>query len=500
MSTEPCQASVEWVLRFDAGSITLRRAPPDPEMRVQCATSGPVEGFSLLDALGFVWDDRSLCYRALASSYRATVEAFISSKVPFRDEARGFRPVSLPLNSPLVPRAHQQAAFDGWLAGGCRGYVVLPTGAGKTMLAVLCIARLNRPTLVHVPTLDLVEQWKSVLQRFFTEPIGVVGGGSRVFTRLTVTTYDSAIRHVAFRGADFGLLVFDECHHLPGESYRFAAAGSLAPYRLGLTATPERADGGEKDLDALTGLRAYAIGIGDLTGSTLAPYDVHTIRVEFAPEERAAYERHRAVYRSFLREHRIDFRSPSAWQDFLRAAARAPGGREALRAFREQKRLSLCAGSKFGAVWDLLIQHRHERALVFTHDNATAYALGERFHLPVVTHITHQSDRVAFLERFRDGRFNVLVTSRVLNEGVDVPEASVGIVVSGTGTVREHVQRLGRILRAGEGKRAVLYEIVTGGSGEEYTSLRRRNHDAYQRAAQISDPHGQGRTPVAETR
>jgi superfamily II DNA or RNA helicase len=102
--------------------------------------------------------------------------------------------------------------------------------------------------------------------------------------------------------------------------------------------------------------------------------------------------------------------------------------------------------------------------------------------LPVLTHHTKSAERKEFLELFRQGKYLVLVTSQVLNEGVDVPEAAVGIILSGSGSVREHVQRLGRILRPAPGKQqAVLYELVSNATSEESVSMRRREHRAYRR-------------------
>ena len=121
------------------------------------------------------------------------------------------------------------------------------------------------------------------------------------------------------------------------------------------------------------------------------------------------------------------------------------------------------------------------RILIFTADNGTAYRIGELLCLPVITHKTKAAERKEFLDSFRTGEYPVLVTSKVLNEGVDVPEANIAVVVSGSGSIREHVQRLGRILRrTAEGKQAVLYELVSAGTSEMSVSERRRNHRAYQ--------------------
>src|SRR5207302_2533414 len=147
----------------------------------------------------------------------------------------------------------QTEALETWCKQGNRGVVVLPTGTGKTHLAILAVSRTARPALVVTPTIDLLNQWYGELLLAFGEPIGLLGGGYYDLQPLTVTTYDSAYIHVERWGNRYGLLVFDECHHLPGQSYMAAAVASIAPFRLGLTATPERADGAEAVLPELIG-------------------------------------------------------------------------------------------------------------------------------------------------------------------------------------------------------------------------------------------------------
>ncbi len=117
--------------------------------------------------------------------------------------------------------------------------------------------------------------------------------------------------------------------------------------------------------------------------------------------------------------------------------------------------------------------------MVFTQDNATAYAVSKRFLVPTITHQTKIKERSEILAGLSSHAYGAVVTSKVLNEGVDVPDANVAIVVSGSGSVREHVQRLGRVLRKKGDKRAILYELVTAGTAETNTSDRRREHVAY---------------------
>jgi superfamily II DNA or RNA helicase len=154
-------------------------------------------------------------------------------------------------------------------------------------------------------------------------------------------------------------------------------------------------------------------------------------------------------------------------------------GRRAFEAYRRQRALALAAPGKIAVLERLLHQHRLDRTLVFTEDNATVYAISRKFLLPAITHQTKVKERGAFLDGFNAGDFTALVTSKVLNEGVNVPQANIAVVLSGSGSVREHVQRLGRILRKSGDKRAILYELVAVGTSEEWTSLKRREHAAY---------------------
>ena len=377
------------------------------------------------------------------------------------------------------PRPFQSDALNAWLHHKGQGVVVLPTGAGKSHLALMAIDAKRRATLVVVPTLDLVRQWYDLLGSAFGVPVGVIGGGEYSLESLTVTTYDSAYIHMENIGNRFGMIVFDECHHLPSEAYALAAAQCLAPYRLGLSATPERTDGRDQLLEQLVGHTVYRKDIIELSGSYLADYDVRTIRVELSEQEREEYDQERAIYTGYLRSSGIRMGSARGWSDFIMRASQTVEGQRAMAAYRRQKELAVAAPEKLKVLWDLLINHRNDRVLIFTQDNRTAYRISKQFLVPVITHQTKVSERSAILREFSSGRYNAVVTSKVLNEGVDVPDANVAVIISGTGSVREHVQRLGRILRQQQDKRATLYEIVTAQTNEMGTSERRREHDAY---------------------
>ena len=425
-------------------------------------------------------DPRGNVYRARACDYAPLLLEMMVSGIRVQDRAKAFAPIDLELKKTLIPRPHQKRALEAWTSGGRRGITVLPTGAGKTILAVMAIAATKRPTLVLVPTIDLLQQWASILEQWFDKPVGMLGGGSHQVEDLTVSTYDSAVLQMEFIGGKFGLLIADECHHLPGPVYRSAAEMAIAPFRLGLSATPESGDARDRLLEDLLGPILCRVEIDELEGKYLSKYRTVRLEIPLEPDEEIAYRENRAKYIQFIRRNGITFRNREDWGRFLMLCARKPEGKDVLAAFMEQRRIARGGRAKFQKVWELLKKHPGERTLIFTADNAAAYRIGREFCLPVITHHTGAKERKEFLDAFRSGIYPVLVTSKVLNEGIDVPEAAVGVVLSGSGSVREHVQRLGRILRPGTGKeQAVLYELISAGTSEEGVSSRRREHRAY---------------------
>ncbi|MBX3228707.1 MAG: DEAD/DEAH box helicase family protein [Labilithrix sp.] len=449
-------------LRFENGTLALLGAAKDDDRLP-----------SML-----AWDARAACHRAPAMAYAPTVLALRRAGIEYVDEARKYGEVAGALVH-REPRPYQSEALAAWKKAQGRGVVVLPTGAGKTQVATMAIDDRKRSTLVVAPTLELVRQWYDVLRATFGVPVGVVGGGDHVVHPITVTTYDSAHLHMEHLGARFGLLVFDEVHHLPSASYALAAKLSLAPFRLGLTATPERADGLEAALDRLVGPVVYHRAIGELAGEYLAEYETERVEVDLTPEERAEHDAERKIYRDFVGMNHISMSSPRGFGEFVMRSARSAEGRRAMKAYRRQRELAFAATAKLVWLEHLLDQHRSDRTLIFTQDNATAHLIARRFLVPVITHQTKVTERSEILAAFAAGDYTAIATSKVLNEGVDVPEANVAVVLSGSGSVREHVQRLGRILRQREGKRALLYEVVTKQTTETFTSDRRREHDAY---------------------
>ena len=451
------------VVEFDEGTLVVE---------------GLDEGADGTEAL--TWDDRIDAYRAPAAVYRRLLGDLLKAGWAVTDRARAYDEIDLEIRERMDPYPHQKEGMEAWRGAERRGTIVLPTGSGKTYLAQMAIESVGRSTLVCVPTIDLMNQWSGVLEQAFHREVGLLGGGYHEVEALTVATYDSAAMHMERIGDAFGMLVFDEVHHLPSDFYRQAAEFGLAPFRLGLTATPERSDGREEDLSDLAGPIVYRQSIKDLSGDVLADYEIRTVEVGMTPEDKQRYDRARSFYRSFVNEQNIRMGARNGWIRFLAATNRSERGRRALQAYQTQKRLALVNRAKMEQLFDLLDRHRDEPLLIFTNDNESVWSISERALVPSITHQTKIRERREILERFNEGEYGTIVTSKVLNEGVDVPRARVGIVLSGSGSVREHVQRLGRILRRWEGQRAILYELVTDDTVEQHVSRRRREHDAYQ--------------------
>jgi superfamily II DNA or RNA helicase len=455
------------ILRYDKGTLILH-PPPRGGAWVPFVT----------------WDDRVERFRLPATSYALLLHALRADGVDILDNARQFREVNFQPVVEREPWPHQNEALHAWIRAERRGVVVLPTAAGKTFLAQLAMQMTPRSTLVLVPTRPLLDQWYRALKTTLPDlDIGVLGGGDRDGIQVDappldvlVSTYDSAAIHAETLGNRYALLVFDECHHLPSDFYRTIAEFSIAPYRLGLSATPERGDGRHADLDSLIGPVVYERTPEELAGVALADYEVIQLRVRLLPSEREEYEACMETRNHFLRERNISLGGEHGYQRFVQASAQSPAGREAMLAHLRARALAFGTARKLDVLASLLEEHWPAQTIVFTHDNALAHTVSERFLVPAITHETTTKERHAILQRFATSQYPVLVTSRVLNEGIDVPNASIGIVLSGTGTRREYVQRLGRFLRRGDdpAKRALLYEVVAEDTGEENVARRRR--------------------------
>lgn len=422
-----------------------------------------------------VADRQRKLLRAAAGHYPHLRRSGLTLDVGFDDRPS----LSFGPSPALPPRDYQQAALDAWLAAGSSGVVELPTGSGKTYLGVLAIAALDLRTLVIVPTIDLLEQWQRSLCELLPAPpeaVGILGGGERRPGEITVTTYQSALIHPR-ELAKYGLIIFDEVHHLPADSFRRIAQGAWALHRLGLTATTERSDGRHADLEALLGPVVYRRSPAALTRSgSLARYREERRYVAFNEDEQERYSRAVRTVRDYLKTLRLPAsrRAGRGVHELLvQRSVSDPRAREALLAYQEARTLAWNAEAKVEVVEDILQRHRAEAVLIFCESNEMVARLARTFVIPAITHDTPAEERRWTLQALRAGTISKVVTGRVLNEGVDLPAVAVAVLISGNSTRLEYVQRLGRILRPKEGE-AVLYEVLTRGSAELGQSARRR--------------------------
>lgn len=417
------------------------------------------------------WDGEARAWRAPADRHAALVVRLSDEGVRISDETRPQRIAGDWQLSAL--RWYQAEALARWQKAGCRGVIALPTGSGKTLVALAAIQRLGLATLVLVPTRVLLDQWARELARTWGGAIGRLGDGEHVVAPITVATYASATAWAPRIGDRFGLVIVDEAHHVgawcPSEVFEML----VAPARLGLTATPPDAAEARACLARHVGDTVYGLRIEDLAGDALASFDLVTLPIELAPEEREVYREQRARFaRSYAPFRRM---TPEAtWRDFVRTARQTKVGREALAAWRASRALVAYPAAKQAALRELLALHRGARSIVFTSDNATAYAIARELLIMPITHEIGRVERAAALARFRSGEVPVLVSSQVLEEGLDVPDADVAIIVGGTASARRHVQRIGRVLRPRDGKRARVYELAVEDSLEVGYVMKRR--------------------------
>ncbi|MEO1339729.1 MAG: DEAD/DEAH box helicase family protein, partial [Cyanobacteria bacterium J06635_13] len=323
-------------LKFDRGTLLLH-PPPKGKAWLDFAT----------------WDDRVEKFRIPAIYYRSLVEALQADDKSIIDEAREFYSLELKSQSQFEPYPHQAEALKAWKQSGRKGVVVLPTAAGKTYLAQLAMEATPRTTLIVVPTLDLMHQWYAQIESNFPDTeVGLLGGGSRDRTPILIATYNSAAIHAETLGNRYALQIFDECHHLPTDFFKVIAEYAIAPYRLGLTATPERSDGTHRDLDTLIGKIVYRKTPEELSGGALADHKIVQMRVKLSEQEQLKYEEAIAIRRKFLRESNISLGSLQGWQLFVQASARSPQGRKAMLAHRQAKEIALGTDAKLRVLID----------------------------------------------------------------------------------------------------------------------------------------------------
>lgn len=352
-------------------------------------------------------------------------------------------------------REYQQEAVDAFWAGGTEqggsGAVVLPCGAGKTIVALGAMDRAQSHTLVLCTNVTALRQWREEIldkTNIDNEDIGEYSGETKEIKPVTLTTYqiltyrkdkEAEFEHFdIFNEMNWGLIIYDEVHLLPAPVFR-AVANLQSRRRLGLTATLVREDGKEDEVFSLIGPKKYDV-----------PWRV--------------LEKKGFIAAAQCAEKRVPFRD-----DELRL-------KYALADPREKYKLAATNPAKLDVVEELLEKHVGDQVLVIGQYLDQLDDISEMTGAPIITGRTKQEDRDVLYEKFRSGEVPVLVVSKVANFAVDLPDANVAIQVSGTfGSRQEEAQRLGRILRPKEeGNQAHFYSVVTRDSTEQEYSNKRQ--------------------------
>ncbi|MEJ3656878.1 DNA repair helicase XPB [Actinomycetes bacterium KLBMP 9759] len=331
-------------------------------------------------------------------------------------------------------RDYQRQAVEGFWAGGS-GVVVLPCGAGKTLVGAAAMAQAQATTLILVTNTVAGRQWKRELiarTSLTEEEIGEYSGERKEIRPVTIATYQVITRKTKgeykhlelFDSRDWGLVIYDEVHLLPAPVFRMTA-DLQSRRRLGLTATLVREDGREGDVFSLIGPKRYDAPWRDIEEQGwIAPAECVEVRVTLTEAERMGY-----------------------------AVADA----------EERYRMASTAHTKVNVVKAVLARHPGEPALVIGAYLDQLEELGEALDAPIIQGSTKNKEREALFDAFRKGEIPVLVVSKVANFSIDLPEASVAVQVSGTfGSRQEEAQRLGRLLRPkGDGRQAHFYSVVS---------------------------------------
>jgi DNA excision repair protein ERCC-3 len=363
----------------------------------------------------------------------------------------------------FVPRQYQSAAVSAFYAGGApsggSGVVVLPCGAGKTIVGLTTMAAIQRATLILTPNTVAVRQWiHEILDKTDLPPemIGEYTGERKEIAPITVSTYQiltyrrneegsedeppqKIYPHFSlFTSYDWGLIIYDEVHLLPAPVFRFTAE-IQARRRLGLTATLVREDGREADVFSLIGPKKYDVPWRELEHQGwIATAECHEIRVNFPGEdERLTY---------------------------------------AMAETREKYRIAAENPVKLDVVRHLIAKHENDQILIIGQYLEQIKILTEELHAPVITGRTPTAQREKLYDQFRRGEIKRLVVSKVANFAIDLPDANVAIQVSGTfGSRQEEAQRLGRILRPKDGGgSAYFYSVVTRDTRDQEFSANRQ--------------------------
>jgi superfamily II DNA or RNA helicase len=430
----------------------------------------------------WAWDDRTNVWRADAIHYPSIRKCLDTSSSLYGtvDRVPQWQSILWPCTSLSSLRSEQSDAIDAWGKLG-QGVVVMPTGTGKTEVALHIMAKQGCSTLIVSPIRDLMYQWHKRILVGLGYDAGIIGDSIFDAKPVSVTTFDSASIHMPKLGNQFKLIVFDECHHLPGPIRSDSARMSIAPLRLGLTATLERGDGRHSILKHLIGPLAYRLEIDAVRGISLAEFDVFRIPVRLNAQERFRYDQLSEVVSSYVYERRREDAN-FTWKTLCAESPNCSQAGMIMRAYREKQSIEDRAQEKLRVLEDLFRLHMGTPMIIFAGSNAMAQDVSRRFLIPCLLNHCGKAERIDYIDGLRDGIYPAVVANQVLDEGVDLPEVKIAVVIGGLASTRQAKQRLGRVLRRRGDERAILYEVVANDTNDSKRSVKRRKSDAYKGA------------------
>jgi len=425
-------------------------------------------------------DESGITYTVLPSELLNLADELTSLGVNVSDPERLLKEKLLPVKPVLKNielREYQKEALDKWAENKYRGVIALPTGSGKTIIGIAAFTLKPVRTLIIAYTREQVFQWREAIIKYTNiDPayIGLIHSGEKKIGYITITTYQSGYRIINEISPYFDLLIVDEVHHLPAEKFRHIAVHSIARYRMGLSATPVREDGKHVELFPLLGGIIYYRSPEELAEKGyLARYVIETVKVKLAREEMEEFEKLRREYRKLV--------GSAKFSEVLEAARKGdPKAREALKIHSQMRMILARSKSKIEKAVEIARREasRGNKVIVFTQYVDQAKKISELLNAYLLTGETPVEERKRILAEFREKPGGILVVTTVGDEGLDIPDANIGIIVSGTGSRRQFVQRLGRLLRPKKnGGEAKLYEIVLVKTPEEYQALKRKSID-----------------------
>ena len=366
-------------------------------------------------------------------------------------------------------RDWQKSAYVKWLMGGCNGIYLGCTGSGKSIAAMYCVQEKDVPTIIVVPTIALMNQWREEIAKnmdISLDAVGAVGDGQKDLKKITVAVINS-VRNMDL--SQFDMIVLDEAH-------RYGSLENIRPilqnrfkYKLGLTATLKRSDGRHKELEKLIGPVVYEYTTEDaVKQGVLSKFEIINYAIDLTPEELMKYDKHTKI---------IDRDGwPGMWKAMQDQGH--PKWHQAVRGVRAtawRKAVISNAKNKMDALIQIVRENDGKKIIIF--NETIKMAELERKLLKkngFESEIYHSKmKKQTAIERFRDGEVKILVSVKSLNEGLDVKDVDVGIRVAGTNQDRDTIQRLGRGLRVVEGKEgAKYYQIYCNDTVEKWQIIK----------------------------